>query len=282
MSDEVRLQRYLAQAGVSSRRKGEELITSGHVRVNGKTVTELGTKIRPGKDKVDVKGVRVHAEDKVYLVLNKPKGVLTTVSDPEKRQTVMELLPRNLPAHVVPVGRLDFYTEGVLLFTNDGDLAAALLHPRGHVEKTYHAKIRGKVGARELERLREGVRLDDGRRTQPAQVDLLKYTGTHQWLVMTIREGRSRQIHRMCDAVGLQVIKLARVAFAGINYYGLRVGQSRFLDPEEIEALHKLASTERTDHIEHVEKRTKRPKRPKRPSPRPVHRVRSVRVSSKT
>jgi len=278
MSVDVRLQRFLAQAGVSSRRKGEELITGGHVRVNGKVVTELGTKIRPGRDKVDVDGVRVQAEEKVYLVLNKPKGVVTTVSDPQNRSTVMELLPRNLPAHVVPVGRLDFYTEGVLLFTNDGDLAAALLHPRGHVEKTYHVKIRGKVGPRELERLRGGVRLDDGRKTLPAQVDLLKFTGTHQWLVMTIREGRSRQIHRMCDAVGLQVIKLARVAFAGITYYGLKVGQSRFLDPEEVEGLRKLATEERAEHEEH---RAARPS-PRRAKARPLHRVRSVRISGKT
>jgi pseudouridine synthase len=245
---EVRLQRYLAQSGVASRRKGETLITGGHVKVNGKIVTELGSKVRPGKDKVDVDGVRVQPQEKVYLVLNKPKGFVTTVSDPEGRQTVMELLPRDLPAHVVPVGRLDFYTEGVLLFTNDGDLAAALLHPRGHVEKTYHVKIRGKVTEEQIERLRKGVRLDDGRRTQPAQVDQLKFTGTHQWLVITIREGRSRQIHRMCDAVRLQVIKLARVAFAGIAYHGLKVGQSRFLEPDEVRDLQKLATTEQVAH----------------------------------
>jgi pseudouridine synthase len=246
--DGVRLQRYLAQAGVASRRKGETLISGGHVRVNGKVVTQLGTKVRPGKDRVDVDGVRVQPEEKTYLVLNKPKGFVTTVSDPQGRQTVMELLPRNLPAHVVPVGRLDFYTEGVLLFTNDGDLAAALLHPRGHVEKTYHVKLRGGVSDEQLERLRKGVRLDDGRRTLPAQVDTLKFTGTHQWLVMTIREGRSRQIHRMCDAVGLQVIKLARVAFGGITYFGLRVGESRFLSPEEVHDLKKLAEAEQEVH----------------------------------
>jgi 23S rRNA pseudouridine2605 synthase len=251
--EEIRLQRYLAQSGVSSRRKGEDLITSGHVRVNGKTVTELGTKVRPGKDKVDVKGVRVQPEDKVYLVLNKPKGCVTTMSDPEGRPTVVEFLPRNLPAHVVPVGRLDFYTEGVLLFTNDGDLAAALLHPRGHVEKTYHVKIHGKITPEQLERLRKGVRLQDERRkTNPAQVDLLKFTGTHQWLVMTIREGRSRQIHRMCDTVGLQVIKLARVAFGGINYHGLRVGQSRFLLPDEIQHLRTLGAKEQAEHKEKI------------------------------
>jgi len=249
---DVRLQRYIAQSGVASRRKGETLISGGHVRVNGKVVTELGTKVRPGRDKVDVDGTRVQPEEKVYLVLNKPKGVVTTVSDPEGRETVMDLLPRDLPSHVVPVGRLDFYTEGVLLFTNDGDLAAALLHPRGHVEKTYHVKIRGKVGEVELERLREGVRLDDGHRTLPAQVDPLKFTGTHQWLVMTIREGRSRQIHRMCDAVGLQVIKLARVAFGGITYYGLKVGQSRHLTPEEVQDLKKLGAEEQADHRVHT------------------------------
>jgi pseudouridine synthase len=244
------LQRYLAQAGVASRRHAEELIVQGHVRVNGKPVRELGTKVRVGKDAVDVKGVRVQPEEKVYLVLNKPKGYVTTASDPEGRPTVMELLPRDLPARVVPVGRLDFYTEGVLLFTNDGDLAAALLHPRGHVEKTYHVKIRGKVSDAQIERLRLGVRLreDDkvgasgrARKTAPAKVDRLRFTGTHTWLVMTIREGRSRQIHKMCDAVGLQVIKLARVAFGGITYFGLRIGECRALEREEIRALQTVA-----------------------------------------
>jgi 23S rRNA pseudouridine2605 synthase len=238
--EQVRLQRYLAQAGVASRRAAEDLIAKGHVRVNGKPVTTLGTKVRPGKDAVEVDGRRVAAEERVYYVLNKPKGVITTVSDPEGRETVMSLLPRNLPGRVVPVGRLDFYTEGVLLFTNDGDLAAALLHPRGHVEKTYHAKIRGKVTEPQIEKLRAGVRID-GRKTQPAQVDRLRFTGTHTWLVITIREGRTRQIHKMAEAVGLQVIKLARVAFGGITYFGLKIGQSRALTPAEVLDLKKLA-----------------------------------------
>jgi 23S rRNA pseudouridine2605 synthase len=240
---EVRLQRFLAQAGVASRRAAEELISGGHVKVNGKRVTTLGTKVRPGKDAVEVDGKRVHAEERVYYVLNKPKGVITTVADPEGRETVMSLLPRNLPARVVPVGRLDFYTEGVLLFTNDGDLAAALLHPRGHVEKTYHAKIRGKVSDAQIEKLRSGVRID-GRKTQPAQVDRLRFTGTHTWLVITIREGRTRQIHKMAEALRLQVIKLARVSFGGITYFGLKIGQSRALTPEEVHDLRKLAGLE--------------------------------------
>jgi 23S rRNA pseudouridine2605 synthase len=233
---EVRLQRYLAQAGVASRRRAEELITEGKVRVNGKKVTELGVKVRPGKDTVDVDGRRVQPEEKLYLVLNKPKGVVTTVFDPQGRQTVMELLPRDLAGHVVPVGRLDYYTEGVLLFTNDGDLAAGLLHPRGHVEKTYHVKIRGGVTDEQVERLRAGVRVE-GRKTLPAKVDRLRFTGTHTWLLMTIREGRSRQIHKMCDVVRLQVIKLARVAFGGITYFGLKVGESRHLTRAEVDLL---------------------------------------------
>jgi pseudouridine synthase len=232
----VRLSRYVAQAGVASRRAAETLITEGKVRVNGKKVVELGVKIRPGKDLVDVDGRRVQPEEALYLILNKPKGFVTTVSDPEGRKTVMELLPRGLPSHVVPVGRLDFYTEGVLLFTNDGDLAAGLLHPRGHVEKIYHAKIRGKVTELQLERLRAGVRVE-GRRTLPAKVDRLHFTGTHTWLLISIREGRSRQIHKMTDAVRLQVIKLARVAFGGITFHGLRIGESRELSSAEVDHL---------------------------------------------
>jgi len=241
---EMRLQRFLAQAGVASRRKAETLIVGGHVKINGKQVTELGTKVNPAKDEVKVDGKLVLPEELVYFVLNKPKAYVSTVSDPQGRRTVMELLPRDLPARVVPVGRLDFYTEGVLLFTNDGELQAGLLAPRSHVDKTYHAKIRGKVTQAQIEKLRAGVRLDDGRKTLPAKVDVLKFTGTHTWLVMTIREGRSRQIHRMADALHLQVIKLARVAFAGITYFGLKVGEQRHLDRHEVRHLRRLVGLE--------------------------------------
>jgi 23S rRNA pseudouridine2605 synthase len=233
---EVRLQRYLAQSGVASRRRAEELIAAGKVRINGRQVTEAGVKVRPGKDKVDVDGRRVQPEEQLYLILNKPKGYVSTVSDPQGRPTVMELLPRNLQSHVVPVGRLDYYTEGVLLFTNDGDLASGLLHPRGHIEKTYHAKIRGGVTDEQIERLRHGVRIE-GKKTLPAKVDRLRFTGTHTWLLISIREGRSRQIHKMADVVRLQVIKLARVAFGGITYFGLKVGESRLLTRAEVDLL---------------------------------------------
>jgi 23S rRNA pseudouridine2605 synthase len=249
----MRLQRFLAQAGIASRRKAEVLITEGHVKINGKSVTELGTKVNPAKDEVKVDGKLVLREEMVYFVLNKPKACVSTVSDPQGRQTVMEFLPEDLPARVVPVGRLDFYTEGVLLFTNDGELQAGLLAPRSHVEKTYHVKIRGKVTQTQIEKLRAGVRLrpdgdgsrrDDTRRTLPAKVDVLKFTGTHTWLVMTIREGRSRQIHRMADALGLQVIKLQRVAFGGITYFGLKVGEQRRLDRSEVRSLRRLVGLE--------------------------------------
>jgi pseudouridine synthase len=233
----MRLQRFLAQGGVASRRRGEELIVAGKVKVNGRVVRELGTQVDPAKDKVEVEGNPVHTEERVYLVLNKPKGYITTADDPEGRRTVMELLPADLPARVVPVGRLDFYTEGVLLFTNDGDLQAALLHPRRHVEKTYHVKLRGHVTETQLAKLRAGVMVE-GRKTKPAQVHRLKDTGTHDWLVMTISEGRTRQIHRMCEAIGLQVIKLARVAFAAITYEGLKMGECRYLEAVEVQDLY--------------------------------------------
>jgi pseudouridine synthase len=153
----------------------------------------------------------------------------------------MELLPPDLQKTVSPVGRLDFYTEGVLLLTNDGELAAALLHPRYHVEKTYHVKIRGEVTMDHVERWRAGVRLDDGERTNPAKVDILRRTGKHTWLVISIREGRSRQIHRMADALHHQVIKLARVAFAGLTYFNLKIGEWRHLSPQEVRDVRELA-----------------------------------------
>lgn len=235
---DVRLQRFLSQAGVAARRKAELLIVDGRVAVNGVVVRELGTKVDPVADEVAVDGVRVERDDPFYLVLNKPKGCVTTVSDPEGRPTVMDYV-FGVPSSVVPVGRLDFYSEGVLLMTNDGALAAALLGPERHVEKTYHVKIRGRLSQAHLRALRKGVRLDDGRTTRPAEVDVLANTkSSHDWLVITLTEGRSRQIHRMLEALGYQVTKLQRVAFAGITYEGLRIGDARELTQGEVDALY--------------------------------------------
>lgn len=234
---EMRLQRYLAQAGVASRRKAELLITDGRVTVNGEVINVLGSKINPDKDAIAVDGVAVAADDPFYLILNKPKGCVTTVSDPQGRPTVMDYV-FGVPSSVVPVGRLDFYSEGVLLMTNDGVLSAALLSPKTHVDKIYHVKIRGRITRAHVLALRAGVVLDDRRKTKPAQVDVLKTQSSHDWLVITLTEGRSRQIHRMLEALGYQVTKLQRVAFAGIGYEGLRVGDARELTQMEVNELY--------------------------------------------
>jgi len=235
---DVRLQRYLAQSGVASRRKAEQLIVDGRVAVNGRTVTELGTKVDERTARVTVDGRAVYPEDRRYILFNKPKGCITAVSDPEGRATVMEYLP-GLPSSVVPVGRLDYYSEGVLLLTNDGELAAALLAPQSKVEKTYHVKIRGKLSPQDAQRLRDGVRLDDGRMSRPAQIDWLPHKTKHNWLGVTISEGRNRQVRRMFEAVGHQVLKLQRVAFAELTFHGLRVGDARELTASEVNTLRK-------------------------------------------
>jgi 23S rRNA pseudouridine2605 synthase len=233
---QVRLQRYLSQAGVAARRKAEELIVAGRVTVNGDIVRTLGSKVDPETDRVAVDGQGVHPEEHFYLLFNKPKGCITAVSDDRGRPTVMEYLP-NLPAKVAPVGRLDFYSEGVLLLTNDGELAARLLSPKHHVPKTYHVKVRGEIRPADLEALRAGVRLDDGTITQPAEIELLPGESRHTWLAVTLYEGKQRQIHRMLEARGYQVDKLQRVAFANLTFHGLRVGDARELSQQELNEL---------------------------------------------
>jgi 23S rRNA pseudouridine2605 synthase len=248
MSEPIRLQKFLSMAGVAARRKAEVLISAGHVKVNGKVVTVLGTKVRPDNDRVEVDGKRIKGGSPklLYFLLNKPKACISTVSDPQGRKTVMDYLPPNLPVRVRPVGRLDYHTEGVLILTNDGDLQSALLSPRSKVEKTYHAKIKGLVTDDTLTKWRKGVTLDNGRKTGLAQIDRLKATGPnatslHTWLVITITEGQSRQIHRSAAALGHEVLKLQRVSFAGLTYFGVRVGDCRPLSPDEILLLQEMA-----------------------------------------
>jgi len=233
---QVRLQRYLSQAGVAARRKAEELITAGRVKVNGAEVRVLGSKVDPDRDAVTVDGEAVVALDHLYVLLNKPKGCITAVTDDRGRPTVMDYLP-NLPIPVKPVGRLDFYTEGVLLLTNDGELAARLLAPSSHVPKTYHVKVHGHLEDAHLKTLRKGVRLDDGTTTQPAEVNALPGESKHSWLAITIHEGKHRQIHRMLEALGFHIDKLQRVAFANLTFHGLRVGDARELTQLELNAL---------------------------------------------
>jgi 23S rRNA pseudouridine2605 synthase len=239
VAEPMRLQRFLSQAGVAARRKAEELIIAGRVMVNGKVVRELGTKVHPINDHVQVDGEAVATEEPFYVLLNKPKGCITAVSDDRGRPTVMDYLP-NLPASVAPVGRLDFYSEGVLLLTNDGELAAKLLAPKSHVPKTYHVKIFGQIRPAVLQAMRDGVTLDDGTVTQPADVAELPAESKHSWLAITLYEGKSRQIHRMLEQFGYQVTKLQRVAFGNLTHYGLRVGDARELTQLEVNDLREL------------------------------------------
>jgi pseudouridine synthase len=255
----IRLQRFLAQAGVASRRKAEELIVAGRVRVNGQVVNELGSKVDPDQDKVMLGGKRLLAERAVYLLLNKPRGYVTTVRDPEGRPTVMSLL-RHTGARVFPVGRLDFNTEGLLICTNDGDLAYALMHPKHEVRKTYEVKLQGLVGNDVLRKLADGVILDDGEKTAPAEVVKLGDTGKNSWLAITIHEGKNRQIHRMADALGYNVLKLTRVGYASLELGELKVGDARALTHVEVQALRRAAGGSKHT-FEKVRKRAPEPRR---------------------
>jgi len=239
MATPVRLQRYLATAGVAARRKAEELITAGRVKVNGVVVTVLGTKVDPENDDVTVDGEAVAALDQFYVLFNKPKGCITAVTDDRGRPTVMDYLP-NLPVPVKPVGRLDFYTEGVLLLTNDGDLASRLLAPTSHIAKTYHVKVHGRLERDDIAALRDGITLDDGTTTLPAEIEILPGESKHTWLGITLHEGKHRQIHRMLEALGYQVDKLQRVAFANLTFHDLRVGDARELTQQELNQLRDL------------------------------------------
>lgn len=228
---EERLQKVLARAGVASRRAAEDLIREGRVRVDGRVVRELGTRVGP-KARVEVDGQRVVAERFVYVLLHKPRGVVSTLRDPEGRPTVRDLL-RSVGARVVPVGRLDYHTSGALLCTNDGEFAAKLLHPKGGVPKEYVAKVRGVVDEAGLERWRRSIVID-GRATRPAEVRILRVEGDKTWLSITLYEGRNRQVRRLGEATGFPVMRLARVAHAGITTEGLRPGDWRHLTTDEL------------------------------------------------
>ncbi|MFO0677697.1 MAG: pseudouridine synthase [Polyangiaceae bacterium] len=228
----VRLQKILARGGIASRRAAERYITEGRVRVNGKVVTELGSKADPMADKVELDGRRVVAEQAVYLVMHKPRGVVSTLSDPEGRPTVRTLLQK-VPVRVFPVGRLDFATSGVLLATNDGDFSDALLHPRKDVPKTYVVKVQGKMEVADIERWRRGIRLEDGM-TKPADAALVRYEGDKTWFTLTIREGRNQQVRRMGEATGFRVMRLSRTQFANVSGEGLKPGEWRYLSRDEM------------------------------------------------
>ncbi len=233
----LRLQKVLARAGVASRRAAEELIKAGRVRVDGQVVTELGTKVDPRARLIEVDGRRVVRETAVYVALHKPRGVVSTMSDPEGRPSVRELLA-DVPGRVYPVGRLDFNTSGVLVVTNDGDFAEGLMHPRQGVPKTYIVKLQGIMKDEDVDEWRHGIELEDGK-TGPAKVKLLRYEGDKTWLELTITEGRNQQVRRMGDATRFRVMRLARTSFAGITSEGLPPGRWRYLTVDELTALKK-------------------------------------------
>lgn len=248
-----RLQKLLARAGFASRRAAEKLILGGRVTVNGEVVRELGTRADAAVDDVRLDGERLRDERKLYLALHKPTGFVTTLDDPHGRPTVRDLMPKGAE-RVFPVGRLDFATAGLLLLTNDGELAARLLHPRYGVPRVYRAKVSGRPTPGVLANLRRGVRLEDGV-TGPAEVEVDESLPNKTWLRITVREGKRREVRRMCDAVGLPVDKLLRVSFGPVQLGDLRPGEGRSLAPIEIERLRDLVGLDDGS----------RPRRPRKP-----------------
>lgn len=235
----MRLQKYLALSGVASRRASEKLIAEGHVAVNGQVITEMGVQVDETADRVTVDGVLIHLEEeKHYLAYYKPIGEVTTVSDPEGRATVMDKF-RDYPVRLYPVGRLDYDSEGLLLLTNDGELMNNLLHPSREVNKTYLAKVSNHVDDDVLRRLRAGVSID-GRLTSPANARLVRHDAFDSIVMVTIHEGRYRQVRRMFEAVGHQVLQLKRVGFASIQLGDLPRGQWRRLTDAEVKRLKEL------------------------------------------
>jgi 23S rRNA pseudouridine2605 synthase len=237
---EERLQKLIAAAGIASRRHAEELIEAGEVTVNGKVVRELGTKADPARDHIKVRGKLINpqlsAREDVYVLLNKPRGFLTSLSDPENRPLITELVPPAL-GRLHPVGRLDFNTEGLLILTNDGELTNYVTAARNHVRKVYEAKVKGVPSDEQIERLRRGIRLEDGTRTAPAEVKSTGYTDTNAWYEVVLYEGKNQQIRRMFDAIGHSVVKLRRVRIGDLTDKGLPLGHYRYLTPAEVARL---------------------------------------------
>lgn len=235
-----RLQKVMAQAGVASRRHCEEMITSGMVKVNGKIITELGTKVDPARDKVQVGGETIFfSSRKYYIVMYKPRGYVTTLSDEKGRKKVTDLL-KGVSERVYPVGRLDYDSEGLLLLTNDGDLTFALTHPKHRVPKTYLVRVAGEPEPEKLEQMAAGLVLEDGV-TAPARVRQVSQREGNALLEIVLQEGRNRQVRRMCEHIGHPVLRLQRSKFGNLNIEGMKPGQYRHLTGEELSRLKEKA-----------------------------------------
>jgi pseudouridine synthase len=234
---EERLQKVMANAGIASRRKCEEIIKRGGVTVNGDVVTELGTKVDLAVHRVEVDGQPLVAVRPVVYILNKPRGIISAASDPEGRKTVVDIL-KSEDVRLYPVGRLDYNTSGALLLTNDGELANALTHPGRGAAKKYLVKCRGVVSDKQLEAWKRGVELEDGTRTRPV-VDIARVdeSDSGTWIHVVLKEGKNRQIRRMAEATGMQISKLKRLSFAGITIEALPIGRYRKLTPQELDKL---------------------------------------------
>ena len=237
MEDKIRLQKYLAECGIASRRKAEELILQGKIKVNGKIVTELGTKIIPQIDKVFYNDKEIHRQEElIYILLNKPIGYVTTVKDQFNRDSVLDLIKTN--KRLVPVGRLDMYTSGALILTNDGDFIYKVTHPKHEIEKTYTVTIKGIIKKEEVEKLRKGVKIEDYI-TKPAKVKILKTDEekNSSRLEIIIHEGKNRQVRKMCEAIGHKVLALHRSKIAGIGVKDIPLGKWRYLNSKEVQRI---------------------------------------------
>ncbi|NLQ49764.1 pseudouridine synthase [Streptococcus mutans] len=239
----MRINKYIAHAGVASRRKAEELIKQGLVTLNGQMVTELATTVKSG-DRVEVEGQPIYNEEKVYYLLNKPRGVISSVRDDKDRQTVVDLLPE-VKERIYPVGRLDWDTSGLLILTNDGDFTDKMLHPRHEIDKVYVARVKGLASKDNLRPLTKGIVID-GKKTQPARYRIVKTDREKNRSVveLTIHEGRNHQVKKMFEAVGLMVDKLSRTRFGTLDLSGLNSGEARRLNKKEISQLYNAAVNE--------------------------------------
>lgn len=236
MTAPVRLQKYLADCGIASRRKAEEMISEGRVSVNGHTVTSMGEKISPGSDTVLCDGNPVmQPEEYVYVLLNKPKGYVTTMSDPQGRPIVTSLV-KDLPQRLFPVGRLDLDTEGALILTNDGSLAQKIQHPSHETSKTYEALVQGHPGQAKIRQLEAGILLED-QKTAPAKVKILKHMQRQTLVRITIHEGRKRQVKKMFEFVGNPVISLKRIAYGGLQLGNLPSGRYKMLNHRDLKKI---------------------------------------------